>query len=225
MPTALESRTAPVAPEAESARLHDGGEHAYPRMLEVIRSAHSSVFLEVYAFALDSVGEAFVQALSAAARRGVRVDVILDGWGSLMSGRRVAALLRQAGANARIYNRFRTLFLGRFRRDHRKILLVDDRTAFIGGINIGEAYADNPHRPGWTDLAVELHGEPVRRLAARLRGEPNVPRTEGSARIYLSGLGEAASCTSATSRPSTAPSATWSSPTATFSPGRGCSTR
>jgi cardiolipin synthase len=117
------------------------------------------------------------------------VEVILDGWGSLLAGRRVAAVLTEAGARVRIYNRFRTLFLGRLRRDHRKILLVDDRTAFIGGINIGEEYAASAHRPGWTDLAVEIHGEPTRRLAARLRGEPWPERSEGSAKIFLSGLG------------------------------------
>src|SRR5580693_1251920 len=105
----------PILEEVESARLLDGGEQAFPRMLEVMAAAEERIFLEVYAFALDAVGRAFVETLSAAARRGVKVEVILDGWGSLMSGRHVASLLREAGASVKIYNRFSTLFLGRFR--------------------------------------------------------------------------------------------------------------
>src|SRR5512140_3244418 len=83
--------------EQRPARLLDGGAEAYPRMLDAIEAAQRSIRLEVYAFALDGVGERFVAALAAAAWRGVRVTVVLDGWGSAPSGRDVAHRLREAG--------------------------------------------------------------------------------------------------------------------------------
>jgi phosphatidylserine/phosphatidylglycerophosphate/cardiolipin synthase-like enzyme len=84
------------------ATLLDGGPAAFPRMLAAIEAAEHEVRLEVYAFARDEVGGRFVGALSAAARRGVRVAVVIDGWGSLADGREVAALLRDAGCEVAI---------------------------------------------------------------------------------------------------------------------------
>ena len=98
-------------------------------MLEVIASAAAvSIFLEVYAFALDAVGirPSSRRRSAAACRRGVRVEVILDGMGLAAgagAGWRLWSSSRDGRARVRIYNRFSTLFLGRLRRDHRKILL------------------------------------------------------------------------------------------------------
>jgi cardiolipin synthase len=181
------------AGERKSARqafLLDGGPEAYPRMLAALDLARHSVRLEVYSFACDGVGQRFIAALSAAARRGVRVTVILDGWGSAGDGGEVASRLRNAGCQVAIYNPLTSLLAGRFRRNHRKILIVDDEVAFLGGINIGDAYGrmGEPDVPHWLDLAVELHGPAVPWLAARLRGaHPSLPR--GEVRIHLSGLG------------------------------------
>jgi cardiolipin synthase len=170
--------------------LLDGGPEAYPRMLAALAQANYSVRLEVYAFAGDSVGQRFITALSAAARRGVRVTVILDGWGSAGDGSEVAARLRDAGCQVAIYNPLTSLLAGRFRRNHRKILIVDDEVAFLGGINIGDEYGrmGEPQLPHWLDLAVELHGPAVSWLAARLRGGKLRP-PRGGVRIHLSGLG------------------------------------
>jgi cardiolipin synthase len=187
--SALQSAAPLVPAEQEQVDLLDGGEHAFPRMLAAIGQARQRIYLEVYSFELDKVGNAFIEALQAAARRHVEVNVILDGWGSLLTGRRVAALLSEAGCKVTIYNRFSTLLLGRLRRDHRKLLMVDERVAFIGGINIGDDYATEGERLGWADLAVELHGPSVPRLAARLRGEPWPPAPQGGLRVHLSGLG------------------------------------
>ena len=67
---------------SEAVQLLDGGEQAYPRMLSAIDAAHSTVHLEVYAFTPAGVGALFVAALGQAAGRGVRVHVVIDGWGS-----------------------------------------------------------------------------------------------------------------------------------------------
>jgi cardiolipin synthase A/B len=159
-------------------------------MLGALARARYTVRLEVYAFAFDGVGQRFIAALSAAARRGVRVAAILDGWGSASDGGEVAARLRDAGCQVTIYNPLTSLLAGRFRRNHRKILIVDDEVAFLGGINIGDDYGrtDEPDVPHWLDLAVELRGPSVSWLSARLRGAKLRPPGAG-VRIHLSGLG------------------------------------
>jgi cardiolipin synthase A/B len=173
---------------AESVHLLDGGGQAYPRMLLAIARAQRSVHLEAYAFAPSGVGARFVEALARAARRGVAVRVVIDGWGSVRGGRSVAAALRGAGCSVRIYNRLQALLVGRFGRNHRKILLVDDEVAFVGGINIGDENVGQGPRLGWADLALEIRGPQCTRLGQMIRREPQ-RSTDSSLRIYLCGRG------------------------------------
>jgi cardiolipin synthase len=146
----------PFAPEV--VELLDCGQQAYPRMLRAIAQAKKQVHLEVYAFAPAGIGARFIGALTKAAKRGVRVQVLLDGWGSVRGGRAVAAALLAGGCDVRIYNRLLSLFIGRFGRNHRKILLVDDEVAFLGGINIGDENVSARGRPSWADVALEIRG-------------------------------------------------------------------
>lgn len=185
----LSGKESPLRPRARPATLLDGGAEAYPRMLDAIASAERSIRLEVYAFALDRVGERFVEGLGEAARRGVRVKVVLDGWGSAPGGRDVADRLREAGCEVSIHNPLASLLLGRFSRNHRKVLLVDERVAFLGGINIGDEYGTigDPEAPHWLDLAVELRGEPVAWLSGRLGGARR-RAPAGAVRVHVAGL-------------------------------------
>ena len=170
--------------------LLEGGRQAYPRMLAAIGSAAKRVHLEVYAFADDETGQAFVEALTAAALRGVQVLVVLDAFGSAAGGRAVLRRLEDGGCEARLYNPLAALLAGRLRRDHRKLLLVDGEVAFLGGINIGNAYGQVgvPDQPHWIDLALELRGPAVAALAARLEGSRR-PAQRGEVRVYLSSAG------------------------------------
>jgi cardiolipin synthase len=172
----------------ESVELLDGGEQTYPRMLQAISRAKRSVHLEVYAFAASGVGARFVETLGQAASRGVKVQVLMDGWGSARGGLAVAAALHEAGCAVRIHNRLRALFVGRFGRNHRKILLVDDEVAFLGGINIGDENVGEGVRLGWADLALEIRGPQCARLGPMIRREP-YRSVDSSLRIYLCGLG------------------------------------
>jgi cardiolipin synthase len=177
-----------TASTPESVELLDGGEQAYPRMLGAIARARRSVYLEVYAFAPSGVGARFVEALSQAAGRGVAVQVLIDGWGSSHGGHAVVAALNEAGCAARIHNRLLGLLVGRFGRNHRKILLVDDEVAFLGGINIGDENVGEGERLGWADLALEIRGPQCLRLRQLIRREPFRP-VDSSLRIFLCGLG------------------------------------
>ncbi|HSP79598.1 MAG TPA: phospholipase D-like domain-containing protein, partial [Myxococcaceae bacterium] len=174
--------------ETQGLLLLDGGAEAYPRMLEAIGAATRRVHLEVYAFEREGVGTRFVSALVAAARRGVEVKVIVDGWGSIGGSRALADTLRAAGIRVRIYNPLTALLFGRSWRNHRKILLVDGTVAFIGGINIGDDYAAEEGRPGWADLALELRGDICVQLGRRLTAGAST-LTAGPVRLFLSGFG------------------------------------
>jgi cardiolipin synthase len=173
---------------SESVELLDGGEQAYPRMLLAIARAQRDVHLEVYAFAPLGIGIRFVDALGEAAKRGVAVKVLIDGWGSAWGGRAVAAALRKAGCSVRIHNRLLAFFIGRLGRNHRKILLVDDEVAFLGGINIGDENLSEGKRLGWADLALEIRGPQCVRLGQMIRREPRRP-IDSSLSIHLCGLG------------------------------------
>jgi len=177
-----------VGAAPESVVLLDGGEQAYPRMLMAIAQAKRSVHLEVYAFAASGVGARFVEALAHSAARGVKVRVQLDGWGSARGGRSVADALQEAGCLVRIYNPLLALLVGRFGRNHRKLLLIDDEVAFVGGINIGDENVGDGDRLGWADLALEIRGPQCARLGLMIRREPQRP-IDSSLRIFLCSLG------------------------------------
>lgn len=178
--------TGDVAPE--TVELLDGGGQAYPRMLGAIAAARHSIHLEVYAFAPEGVGQRFVKALGDAARRGVKVRVVIDGWGSARGGRQVAAALQAEGCSVKVHNRLLAALIGRIGRNHRKILLVDDEVAYLGGINIGDENVADGSGPGWADVAVEIRGRQCRRLGQLLRRQPLEP-IDTSLRIVLCGLG------------------------------------
>ncbi len=131
--------------------LHNG-EQTFPAMLEAIGNARERVFLSSYIFDSGRTGRAFADALGAAAARGVAVRVLLDGVGELYSFPPARALLRDAGVRIARFMPPRLMppSLHVNLRNHRKILVVDGRTAFTGGINIGDRHlaADesNPRR-------------------------------------------------------------------------------
>ena len=136
--------------------LHSG-EDTYPAMLDAIDLADRSVYLSTYIFESNRSGLEVVEALHRARERGVDVRVLLDGVGELYTFPRLRNALRKRGIR---YARFLPprLWPPTFRinlRNHRKILVTDNRVAFVGGINIGDRHlvadTDNPRR------VVDLH--------------------------------------------------------------------
>jgi cardiolipin synthase len=117
----------------------EGGDGAYPRMLEAIRQAQRSIALASYIFRDDAAGRSFADALTAAAGRGVAVRVLLDSIGGGYFHAPILSRLRRNGVKARRFLHtwlpWRMPFLNM--RNHRKLLVVDGRLAFVGGMNIG----------------------------------------------------------------------------------------
>lgn len=138
------------------------GEIAFRRMLELIDGAKRSLRLETYIYTIGDPGDCFRDHLAGAAARGVRVDVLLDGFGSRALPADYWQAVRAAGGDVRVFN---PLTLGRLAiRDHRKLLLVDDEIALVGGFNVAPEYAGDGLTRGWFDLGLELGGPAVAAL-------------------------------------------------------------
>jgi len=117
--------------------LRRGGE-AYPAMLQAIETARHSIILCSYIFDVDSTGQRFVGALRDAVERGVEVRVLIDGVGAHYSRPSVVPVLERAGVTVRRFLRSRVPWRYQYAnlRNHRKILVVDGRLGFTGGMNI-----------------------------------------------------------------------------------------
>jgi cardiolipin synthase len=159
---ATEQLSAPGA-STNTFRWLRNGQEAVDAMLEAIASAEHSVRLETFIFHPGEVGDAFRDALVAAQRRGVRVRVMCDAFGSLKLLKSYWDELVEAGGEFRWFNPLRPNHL--IYRDHRKILVVDERAAFIGGFNIGTEYCGDGITCGWRDLGLRIEGLMARALA------------------------------------------------------------
>jgi cardiolipin synthase A/B len=159
------------APGEHVTLLRDGVE-AIPAMLKAIRAARREVVLEMYWLDSSVVGVAVTRALAERARAGVAVYVLYDAIGSLGADGDLFDDLIAAGAKVIQYNpiapwrrRFR---LGRVsRRDHRKMLVVDDRVAFVGGLNLGLPWlCVEEGGGGWRDDVAVVVGPTAARVRA-----------------------------------------------------------
>jgi cardiolipin synthase A/B len=141
------------------------GREIFPAMLAAIAAARESVRLETYIYTDGALGQKFLDALLQAQQRGVRVRVLVDALGSWLLTDDFFAPLTAAGAEVR---RFNPLRLWRFGvRDHRKLLVCDDRVAFVGGFNLTDEYDGDGIARGWRDLGVRLENPAlVAQLAA-----------------------------------------------------------
>ncbi len=144
----------------------ENGENAFPPMLRAIGEARHSVWLATYIFETDPVGEQFVTALAAAAARGVEVRVLVDGVGEWYSWPHVVPQLRRRGVRAARFLAPR-LFPPRIAlnlRNHRKLLIVDGTTAFLGGMNIGGREVGKGAKRRMADLHFEVRGPVIAQL-------------------------------------------------------------
>lgn len=144
------------------------GEQAYPAMLEAIAEARSHVLLSTYIFDHDKVGRAFKEALAAAVKRGVDVRVMVDGIGEWYSLPRASRVLRRAGIRVERFLPPKLLppSFSINMCTHHKVLVVDDRVGFTGGMNIrGSRYFENSaNRHSVTDIHFRLVGPVVLQL-------------------------------------------------------------
>ncbi len=144
-------------------RLLVDGEQFYSVMLESIHRAHHVVAINLYLFISGRCAERWIDALTGAARRGVRVYLLLDDFGTLGLSSKDRRRLDESGVHIAMYNRLRLgKGFGNFLRDHRKLVWIDGRIAFTGGFGITDEF--DPQVRGdaaWHELAIEISGKCV----------------------------------------------------------------
>lgn len=146
------------------------GDQIFPAMLSAIRSAKRSVNLETYVYWDGVIGKEFTQALAERARAGVHVNLILDAQGSRKIGRENRKQLADAGVQIVNYHSGFWLDPRRYNnRTHRKLLIVDGKTAFIGGAGIADLWAGNADSTKhWRDNHYKVTGPVVAQLQGTL---------------------------------------------------------
>ena len=149
-------------------QLYKDGE-ALHAAYNAIANAQRRICLEVYIFADDDTGNAFCDLLCKKAQEGIAVYVMYDSFGSLPSGRKMFEEMRRAGVRLREFHPIRPWDCQHgwrpANRDHRKLLIVDDQLAGMGGLNVGREYAgswviDTGSRACdfWRDNAIGIRG-------------------------------------------------------------------
>ncbi|MFA7654038.1 MAG: phosphatidylserine/phosphatidylglycerophosphate/cardiolipin synthase family protein [Candidatus Magasanikbacteria bacterium] len=137
---------------------------AWDAMYQAILDAQESVYWDVYMFFDDEQGQKFVDLLCDKASMGVDVKIILDAVGSMEFSSKSERKLKLAGAEVLWYNPifkggiFKRWFKHLWKRDHRKILVVDGKVGFVGGVNVRVTHRD------WNDLHLRVTGRAARSL-------------------------------------------------------------
>ena len=183
------------------------GDEIFPAMLTAIRDAQRSITFETYIYWSGTIGQEFVDALAERARAGVAVHVLIDWWGAEDIERRYRGSMEAAGVQMRIYNPPRIGTLGRMNaRTHRKLLVVDGRMGFTGGVGIADPWrGDAQDSEHWRDTHFLVEGPVVAQLQAAfmdnwttadgrvLHGEayfpPLVPIGDAEAQLFMSAAG------------------------------------
>jgi len=147
-----------------TARLLQNGDQIFPAMIAAISRAERSINLEIYIFDHGAIATRVAAALEERARAGVEVRLLVDAWGSNLGP--LAAELEAAGAMVRMYKPLKLYSIDNVgHRTHRRILTVDGRVGFCGGVGIDDRWKGDARDPSeWRDTMVEIEGPVVVQL-------------------------------------------------------------
>ncbi len=169
----------PITPDNEAVVLING-EEKFPYLLDALRSAKHHIHLEYYIFEEDTIGTEVMNVLKQKAKEGVEVRFIYDDFGSSDINRRFLRQMRAAGVEVYPFYRVRLLANRLNYRNHRKIVVVDGHTGFIGGINVADRYVNDPayrkkhpEWPYWRDTHLCIKGQGVHTLQFLFMGDWN----------------------------------------------------
>ena len=144
------------------------GDQIFPPMLAAIRAAKQSITFETYIYWSGDIGKAFADALSERARAGVRTHVLLDWLGSVKMDEDLLEQMKRAGVEVQRFHPPHWTHLSRLNnRTHRKLLVVDGRIGFTGGVGIAPEWTGNAQDPKhWRDTHFEIEGPVVAQMQA-----------------------------------------------------------
>ena len=195
--------------EGNKCALLQNGDEIFPAMLDAIRSAERTITFENFLFAEGEVSDAFANALAERARAGVKVHFLQDAIGSNCVHGPAIRLLKRSGVQVEIF-RF-VHFTSMNFRTHRKVLVIDGKLGFIGGVGISDAWkGDGRTRGLWRDTHYRLEGPAVAQLqqafidnwletrAELLHGDLYFPKLEKAGehtcQVFKSSAGEGSDC-------------------------------
>ncbi|AZO59707.1 MAG: cardiolipin synthase B [Mesorhizobium sp.] len=149
--------------EANAVQTLVNGDEIFPAMLQAIRSARKTINMETYIYWSGSVGYEFATSLAAKAREGVEVRVLVDWLGSLPFDEKLIQIMTSAGVRFERYRPIHWYTLDRVNnRTHRKLLIVDGRVAFTGGVGIADNWLGDARNPNeWRDTHYQIEGPAV----------------------------------------------------------------
>ncbi|MEC2060743.1 cardiolipin synthase [Bacillus stercoris] len=145
------------------------GEETFPELFKAMRKAESYIHIEYYMFKSDMLGRGMMDIMMEKARQGVEVRFLYDSAGSMKLARRDIMRMKQAGVNIVPFSPLKYGFFNQKLnfRNHRKIVIIDGKTGFVGGLNVGKEYISrDPHIGFWRDTHLRLEGEIVQTLHA-----------------------------------------------------------
>lgn len=149
-----------ILPNSEI-KLLNNGENLYPLMFDKIRKAKKHIHIEYYIYEDDVIGNELKDLLIQKAKEGVEVRFIYDDFGSKSIRRTIVKELKDAGVQAFPFHKIRLIFLANRLnyRNHRKIVIIDGETSFVGGINVCDKYINQPkNKLYWRDTHLMIKG-------------------------------------------------------------------
>ena len=162
----LSSLLGPQIVEGNKVHTLLNGHEIFPSMLAAIRSAQSTITFETYIYWSGSIGREFVDALSERARAGVRVHVLLDWFGSLKMEQSLIDEMKQAGIEIERFHEPHWPNWDKLNnRTHRKLLIVDGRIGYTGGVGIADPWRGQARNPDeWRDTHFRVEGPVVAQM-------------------------------------------------------------
>ena len=151
----------------ERFKLLINGEAKFPEVVETMKNARDHIHIEYYIYADDEIGNRIKDILIEKAQSGVKVRFIYDHFASHRAGRRMSGELRAAGVEVYPFHkikRLRLVLLANWMnyRNHRKIIVIDGKYGFVGGINVDDRYINNgKNKVFWRDTHLMLQGQAV----------------------------------------------------------------
>lgn len=166
--------------------LLSSGRSYFEMLIQLIEQAQENIHFQVYIYEADETGQEVANALIRAARRGVKIYILVDGYGSQGLKRSFFGQFKENGIHFRFFKplfKSKDFYVGR--RMHQKVVVIDAQYAFVTGINVGDRYNDKPGQPAWLDFGVCVAGEVATRLCElcwttwrnfkRIRNAPCIP--------------------------------------------------
>ena len=147
---------------------YNNGVEIFPAMLEAINAAESTINFETYVYWSGEVGRQFAEAFAAKARDGVKVNVIIDWVGGMKMDEELLEMMEDAGARVEMYRPLEWYNVSRLNnRTHRKLLIVDGKVGFTGGVGIADVWTGDAEDPEhWRDMHFSVRGPVVSQMQA-----------------------------------------------------------